>query len=170
MRVRSGRGEAGSQRLAILARANCSRTSRQPSGCAINDLVLSAVVRRVAPMHASHDRACRRSAPKRDNMAETWTERPVPQTLCSMQNLTLACRVYQGMGIFYALGVLYCLIGLAVVCEEYFVASLEALGKRFGLSEDVSGKCFLPLDLFRGSADAFDAAFKATFFVRNPCY
>lgn len=45
----------------------------------------------------------------------------------------------QFMGIFYALGVLYCLIGLAEVCENFFVASLEELGTRFGLSEDVSG-------------------------------
>lgn len=43
------------------------------------------------------------------------------------------------MGVFYALGVLYCLVGLAEVCESFFVASLESLGSRFGLSEDVSG-------------------------------
>lgn len=45
----------------------------------------------------------------------------------------------QFMGVFYALGVLYCLLGLAEVCENFFVASLEELGTRFGLSEDVSG-------------------------------
>ena len=41
--------------------------------------------------------------------------------------------------IFYIGGVLYCLLGFAVVCEEYFVASLLVLGDKFHLSDDVNG-------------------------------
>lgn len=61
------------------------------------------------------------------------------------------------MGVFYALGVLYCLVGLAEVCENYFVASLEALGTRFGLSEDVSG-AFDLLEAFHTQGIAQGAA------------
>lgn len=45
----------------------------------------------------------------------------------------------QGLGLFYAFGVLYMLLGLAIVCEEYFVSSLAMLAKRFNLSDDVAG-------------------------------
>jgi sodium/potassium/calcium exchanger 4 len=37
------------------------------------------------------------------------------------------------------LGILYCLLGFAIVCEEYFVASLLVLGAKFKLSDDVNG-------------------------------
>jgi hypothetical protein len=47
--------------------------------------------------------------------------------------------------IFYIGGVLYCLLGFAVVCEEYFVASLLVLGDKFHLSDDVNGAGTWPL-------------------------
>ena len=34
---------------------------------------------------------------------------------------------------------LYILLGMSIVCEDYFVASLAALGEKFGLSDDVNG-------------------------------
>ena len=40
---------------------------------------------------------------------------------------------------WYFLGVLYILLGMSIVCEDYFVASLAALGEKFGLSDDVNG-------------------------------
>jgi hypothetical protein len=46
----------------------------------------------------------------------------------------------QFLVIFYIGGVLYCLLGFAVVCEEYFVASLLILGEKFHLSDDVNGE------------------------------
>lgn len=43
------------------------------------------------------------------------------------------------MVLFYVLGVLYCLLGFSIVCEDYFVASLLVLGDKFKLSDDVNG-------------------------------
>jgi len=40
---------------------------------------------------------------------------------------------------WYFLGVLYILLGMSIVCEDYFVASLAALGLKVGLSDDVNG-------------------------------
>ena len=53
---------------------------------------------------------------------------------------SLFLRRTQFLVIFYIGGVLYCLLGFAVVCEEYFVASLLILGEKFHLSDDVNGE------------------------------
>jgi hypothetical protein len=45
----------------------------------------------------------------------------------------------QAGAFFYVLGVLYILLGMSIICEDYFVASLAALGNKFGLSDDVNG-------------------------------
>ena len=40
-------------------------------------------------------------------------------------------------------GVLYLFLGIAIVCDEYFVESLDLISKRLGLSSDVAGATFM---------------------------
>jgi hypothetical protein len=43
-------------------------------------------------------------------------------------------------GIFaYLVGVIYLFIGIAIVCDDFFVASLECICTALGLSDDVAG-------------------------------
>lgn len=47
-------------------------------------------------------------------------------------------------GIFaYLLGVVYLFIGIAIVCDDFFVASLEKICEALGLSDDVAGATFM---------------------------
>jgi hypothetical protein len=50
-----------------------------------------------------------------------------------------ACHRAQFGAFWCVVGVLYILLAMSVVCEDYFVASLAALGEKFGLSDDVNG-------------------------------
>lgn len=43
----------------------------------------------------------------------------------------------------YFVGVLYLFMGIAIVCDDYFVASLEAISEALGLSDDVAGATFM---------------------------
>ena len=43
----------------------------------------------------------------------------------------------------YFVGVVYLFIGIAIVCDEFFVASLEAICEALGLSDDVAGATFM---------------------------
>mmetsp|Transcript_20648 Transcript_20648/g.27211 ORF Transcript_20648/g.27211 Transcript_20648/m.27211 type:complete len:693 (-) Transcript_20648:268-2346(-) len=43
------------------------------------------------------------------------------------------------MVVFYIIGVMYCFLALAVVCDEYFVPTLEFIGDKLKLSKDVAG-------------------------------
>ncbi|GAB6026031.1 hypothetical protein CHUAL_012241 [Chamberlinius hualienensis] len=49
----------------------------------------------------------------------------------------------QGFVIIHILAGLYMLFALAVVCDEYFVASMEKICSKLGLSEDVAGATFM---------------------------
>ena len=62
--------------------------------------------------------------------------------------------------IVYALVLLYALVGLAVVCDEFFVASLELISERLNLSDDVAGATFMAAgssapELFTSVVDTF---------------
>lgn len=47
-------------------------------------------------------------------------------------------------GIFaYLVGVIYLFIGIAIVCDDFFVASLEKICEALGLSDDVAGATFM---------------------------
>lgn len=49
-----------------------------------------------------------------------------------------------GLWIFlYAMVLLYIFLGIAIVCDDYFVPSLELLSERLDLSEDVAGATFM---------------------------
>jgi len=43
----------------------------------------------------------------------------------------------------YIVGILYMFLGIAIVCDDYFVASLEKISERLKLSEDVAGATFM---------------------------
>ena len=43
----------------------------------------------------------------------------------------------------YVVGILYMFLGIAIVCDDYFVASLEKICDKLNLSEDVAGATFM---------------------------
>jgi len=45
--------------------------------------------------------------------------------------------------VLYIFFLLYCFIGLAIVCDDYFVPSLEKISEGLSLSEDVAGATFM---------------------------
>ena len=45
------------------------------------------------------------------------------------------------MVLLYTAGVLYTFQGLAIICDDYFTASLERICEKLNLSPDVGGKC-----------------------------
>jgi sodium/potassium/calcium exchanger 4 len=60
----------------------------------------------------------------------------------------------------YLLGSLYLFIGIAIICDDYFTASLEHICEKLKLSEDVAGATFMAAgssapELFTAMADAF---------------
>ena len=53
-----------------------------------------------------------------------------------------------GWFLLYIFGILYLFCGIAIVCDDFFTASLEQLSIKFELSEDVAGAIiFLASDL-----------------------
>ena len=50
--------------------------------------------------------------------------------------------IRQGAVGFYILGVVYMFVALAIVCDEFFVPSLDVIIEKIGCSEDVAGKSF----------------------------
>jgi len=49
----------------------------------------------------------------------------------------------QGAVVLYIFGVLYTFLGLAIVCDEYFVPCLEVIVAKLGISFDVAGATFM---------------------------
>lgn len=68
-----------------------------------------------------------------------------------------------GKMVGYILLVVYCFLGLAIVCDEFFQTSLEIISEVLGLTPDVAGATFLAAgssapELFTSLADAFGNA------------
>lgn len=68
-----------------------------------------------------------------------------------------------GEMVMYIAGVLYCFLGLAIVCDEFFQTSLEIISEVLGLTPDVAGATFLAAgssapELFTSLVDAFGHA------------
>lgn len=68
-----------------------------------------------------------------------------------------------GKIVLYLSGVVYCFLGLAIVCDEFFQTSLEIISEVLGLTPDVAGATFLAAgssapELFTSLADAFGDA------------
>ena len=58
----------------------------------------------------------------------------------------------------HAFGIIYMFAGLAIVCDDYFVTSLESMVERYGISEDVAGATFMAAG---GSAPELFTSFMA---------
>ena len=48
-----------------------------------------------------------------------------------------------GAVVLYVLGVIYMFVALAIVCDEFFVPSLDVIIEKLGISEDVAGATFM---------------------------
>merc|ERR1719487_2819381 len=64
------------------------------------------------------------------------------------------------MIMFYLFGILYMFVSLAIVCDEFFVPSLEAFVDHFEISMDVAGATFMAAG---GSMPELFTSFIATF-------
>lgn len=69
-----------------------------------------------------------------------------------------------GAILLHILGILYMLIGLALVCDEFFVPSLEVIVEILKIPTDVAGATFMAAG---GSAPEFFTSLFGIFFARN---
>lgn len=73
----------------------------------------------------------------------------------------LTCEVLSGGGVLLQLlGMLYMFLGLAIICDEFFVPALEIIVERGGLDDDVAGATFMAAG---GSAPELFTALISTF-------
>eukprot|EP01083_Nonionella_stella_P062433 162312_1 len=47
--------------------------------------------------------------------------------------------------IFYFCGMMYCFVGIAIVCDDYFVPAVEVIAERLDMSEDTAGATWLAI-------------------------
>ena len=55
------------------------------------------------------------------------------------EDLFTDSQLYHGAVILHAVGTVYMFVGLAIVCDEYFIPALEVITVRLGVTEDVAG-------------------------------
>ena len=72
-----------------------------------------------------------------DTWLDWWTAGGCPTDMADWQDRS------NGGFIPYMLGVLFLFLGIAIVCDDFFVASLEAISENLQLSEDVAGATFM---------------------------
>ncbi|KAL4227270.1 hypothetical protein ACF0H5_012716 [Mactra antiquata] len=69
-----------------------------------------------------------------------------------------------GAVILHVICLIYMFVALAIVCDEFFVPSLDVIIDKFGLSEDVAGATFMAAG---GSAPELFTSLIGVFFARN---
>jgi sodium/potassium/calcium exchanger 2 len=69
-----------------------------------------------------------------------------------------------GAFILYGIGLVYMFIGLAIVCDDYFVSALEVICETFDLEEDVAGATFMAAG---GSAPELFTSIIGTFVTQS---
>ena len=69
-----------------------------------------------------------------------------------------------GAIILHIFGIIYMFVGLALVCDEFFVPSLEIIIEKLHIPEDVAGATFMAAG---GSAPEFFTSLVGVFFARN---
>lgn len=69
-----------------------------------------------------------------------------------------------GAVVLHVMGLIYMFVALAIVCDEFFVPSLDVIIEKFGLSEDVAGATFMAAG---GSAPELFTSLIGVFFARN---
>jgi len=70
----------------------------------------------------------------------------------------------QGAIVFHVLGIMYTFLGLAIICDDYFEPSLEALCENLQLTEDVAGATFMAAG---GSAPELATSVIGVFFAKS---
>eukprot|EP00753_Platysulcus_tardus_P018171 PLAT6755.2.p1 GENE.PLAT6755.2~~PLAT6755.2.p1 ORF type:complete len:678 (+),score=402.06 PLAT6755.2:51-2084(+) len=70
----------------------------------------------------------------------------------------------QGALVVHFLVMLYMFLGLAIVCDEYFVSALEVICERLDISDDVAGATFMAAG---GSAPELFTSFMGVFVARS---
>ena len=81
-----------------------------------------------------------------------------PDDLLTMQ------QIKDGGIVLYIIGVIYMFVALAIVCDEFFVPSLEVIIDKMGISEDVAGATFMAAG---GSAPELFTSFIGVFIART---
>ena len=85
-------------------------------------------------------------------------------TKANLQNTTLTEDVAETVGYellpLYIIGVVYCFIALAIVCDEYFVPALEIMADKWHLAPNVAGATLMAAG---GSAPELFTSFIGTF-------
>ncbi len=76
----------------------------------------------------------------------------------------LECNEDKLMVLPYMLLILYCFLGLAIICDDYFEPVLSRLSEVFGLSEDVAGATFMAAG---SSAPELLTSVNDVFFTKN---
>ena len=70
----------------------------------------------------------------------TWTRRKLMESENSFPDDAFSKQTLEnGAFMMHAIGMLYTFFALAIVCDEFFVPSLEVLVARLGIPEDVAG-------------------------------
>lgn len=67
--------------------------------------------------------------------------------------------------VVHCLGILYIFLGIAIICDDYFVESLERISEALNLSDDVAGATFMAAG---SSAPELAVAVVATLFAAEP--
>lgn len=73
-------------------------------------------------------------------------------------------QIKDGAIVLYIIGVIYMFIAIAIVCDEFFVPSLEVIIDRWDISEDVAGATFMAAG---GSAPELFTSFIGVFIAKS---
>lgn len=73
---------------------------------------------------------------------ETEDKPPKKDPLFPTDLFTLEQR-QNGAVAFHILGVIYMFVALAIVCDEFFVPSLDVIIEKLGITDDVAGATFM---------------------------
>lgn len=86
--------------------------------------------------------------------------RSLASSTCTPERWVLYHQTTTWYGVFCMAVTIYCFLGLAIVCDEYFVPALEKISENLRLSPDVAGATFMAAgssapELFTSIADTF---------------
>lgn len=93
-----------------------------------------------------------------NEMEDQFFRRQFPRDIFSLEQKRM------GAIILHIIGIIYMFIALALVCDEFFVPSLEIIIEKLHIPEDVAGATFMAAG---GSAPEFFTSLIGVFFARN---
>jgi len=77
-----------------------------------------------------------------DDVTAVAADEPAKDPLFPEDLFTMEQR-QQGAVVLHVLGLVYMFVALAIVCDEFFVPSLDVIIEKLGISEDVAGATFM---------------------------